>query len=158
MRFPVTGKSNGQLVLTIHTGKKDSKKKPYTGIEEFCYSYKGKDFRVDYKIKSEKTEDHAKKLVGQMITDLEREFATEPKEKQKRIESSADTTLSSTTGYAATTAQPLATVSQAATTLTILCRETDSFAIQNWTQEQFVFNNFMKEPSVGTEDEESNIV
>lgn len=142
----------------MHTGDKSSKRRPFTETTGSSYSYKGKDFEVHFKDKSKKNTDEAKKLVDDLIAALEREFATEPKEKQKRIKSSADTTLSSTTGYAATTAQPLATVSQAATTLTILSRETDSFAIQNWTQEQFVFNNFMKEPSVGTEDEESNIV
>jgi hypothetical protein len=154
-RFPATGKSaSDEQGFTVHTGKKDSKKKPYTGIEEFCHSYMGKDFKVIFKIQSEKTGDNAKKLVMQMITDLEREFATKPKNKRKPDESA---TLSSTAGFAATNAQPSTAASQVITIPTIVSRETDSHATQNWTQEQFVNNNFMKEPSIGTDDEGSGI-
>jgi ABC-type uncharacterized transport system involved in gliding motility auxiliary subunit len=94
-----------------------------------------------------------------MITDLEREFATVPKNKRQPGESSAAAaTLSSIAGFAATTTKPSTAASQVITIPIILSRETDSHATRNWTQEQFVINNFMEEPSVGTEDEESNIV
>lgn len=92
-----------------------------------------------------------------LITALKREFATEPKDKRKPDESSADAALSSTAGFAATTTKPSTAAGQVITIPIILSRETDSHATRNWTQEQFVINNFMEEPSVGTEDEESNI-
>lgn len=153
MRFPVTGKSNGQLVFTVHSGKKDSKKKPYTGIEDFCHSYKGKDFEVNFKIKSEKTDDDAKKLVKQMITDLKREFASEPKEQRETVKSSAAASLFSARGSAGTPTQPSATVSQAATTLSILSRGTDPLTpTQEWARTQYVIEEFTKELSTATED------
>jgi hypothetical protein len=107
----------------VHTGDKSSKRRPYTETTGSSYSHKGKDFEVHFKDKSKKPTDEAKKLVDDLIAALKREFATEPKEKQKRIKSNADTTLSSTAGSVATTLQPSTAVSRLTTTPTILTRE-----------------------------------
>lgn len=91
-----------------------------------------------------------------LITALKREFATEPKDKRKPDESSADAALSSTAGFAATTAQPSTAVSRFNTTPTILSRRIDRSGVtDNWAQGQFVIENFTKQPSIETEDEGS---
>ncbi|KAH8084205.1 hypothetical protein HD553DRAFT_324322 [Filobasidium floriforme] len=115
-------RSSGELVFTVHTGKKDSKKKPYTGTDEFAHTHKGTDFR----------------LVDDLIDAWKREFATEPKDKRKPDESSA-ATLSSTAEFTANPTQPSST----------FVATDSSWSTNNWTIEQFVFANFMKEgPSI----------
>jgi hypothetical protein len=95
-----------------------------------------------------------KKLADDLIDALKREFATEPKEKSGGFESSAATTLSSISRSAATLTHPPATVSRFTTTPTILSRRVDPSGVtDNWAQGQFVIENFMKQPSIETEDE-----
>jgi hypothetical protein len=140
----------------VHTGAKSSKRRPYTETTESSYSHKEKDFEVHFKDKSKKNTDEAKKLVYDLIDALKREFATEPKEKQKRSESRPVATLSSIAGSTATTTQPIATVSRFTTTPNILSRRIDrSGETDNWAQGQFVIENFTKQSSIETEDEGS---
>ncbi|KAG7529991.1 hypothetical protein FFLO_05288 [Filobasidium floriforme] len=108
--------------FTVHTGKKDSKKKPYTGTEKFAHIHEGKDFR----------------LVDDLITALKRELATEPKDKRKPDESSVDVAFSSTAESAAKPTQPSST----------FVATDNSFSTINWTIEQFVFANVMKEEPI----------
>jgi hypothetical protein len=100
--------------------------------------------------------------VDDLIAALEREFATEPKEKQKRIKSSSATTHSSTAGFTATTAQPSTAGSQFTTTPKILTREQNdstagSLTTTNLENLQFLIKEFMKEPSIATDDMSDNL-
>jgi hypothetical protein len=72
----------------VHTGKKDSKKKPYTETQGPSYSYKGREFKVHFKIKSEKTDDGAKKAGGRFDRCLEARVCdrAEREERGVRIE------------------------------------------------------------------------
>lgn len=135
------------------TGKKKTKKQAYTTNKRFSHTHEGKEFKVEFKIKSEKTDDDAEKLVDDLIDALKREFATEPKEKSRGVELSAATTPSSTRGSVRMPMQPSATVSQAATTLSILSRGTDPLTpTQEWARTQYVIEEFTKELSTATED------
>jgi hypothetical protein len=69
----------GKHIFTVHTGKKGSKKQPYSVTDGLSLpSTDGKGFEVQFKIKSERNDEDAQKLVDEMIGALKREFATEP--------------------------------------------------------------------------------